>query len=274
MNNPDDTERPKTGQQDDDQGLTLNFAEGSDPAPEGASESNTAGQSDEGGDLSAKVLRSALGRNKTAQLASREDVSGRDLLASVGGVRGMIESALPAVVFLVCYLVSQGDMYISLIPSIAAAVLVLLIRVVTKGDMTGSVAGVFGLALSAALAIGTGNIENNFLLGIITNSALFTVLLLSLIVRRPLLGYLFGSIFEDSTWRHNRRKFRLMAWATAVWVGVAAARLVLQLPLYLSGEVAWLAVVRLVLGLPLYLLALWVTWLLVSAAFRTQRAVL
>lgn len=272
MKNPQESERPLSGQKHSDEGVTESSANSS--ATSGNEDSRLANHIvEEGADSAADVLRSALGRNKTAQLASRENVSGRDLLASVGGVRGMIESALPAVVFLISYLLSRGDMYFSLIPSIAAAVLVLLLRVVTKGDMTGSIAGVFGLAVSAALAIGTGNIENNFLLGIITNSALFTVLLLSLIVRRPLLGYLFGSIFEDSHWRENRRKFRLMLWATAIWVTVAAIRLILQLPLYLSGEVAWLAVVRLALGLPLYLLALWVTWLLVSAAFRTASAV-
>ena len=51
--------------------------------------------------------------------------------------------------------------------------------------------------------------------------------------------------------------------ATWLWIGMFAARLLVQVPLYLAGEVALLGVARLVMGVPLWGLVLWLTWLLV-----------
>ena len=49
-----------------------------------------------------------------------------------------------------------------------------------------------------------------------------------------------------------------------------AARLLVQVPLYLAGEVALLGIARLVMGVPLWGLTLWLTWLLVRGVGRTQ----
>jgi len=44
-------------------------------------------------------------------------------------------------------------------------------------------------------------------------------------------------------------------------------RLIVEVPLYASGETEWLAGTKLLLGVPLYAAFLWVTWLLVRAVY-------
>ena len=51
--------------------------------------------------------------------------------------------------------------------------------------------------------------------------------------------------------------------ATWLWIGLFAARLAVQVPLYLDGDVGWLGTARLVMGIPLWALVLWLTWILV-----------
>ena len=55
--------------------------------------------------------------------------------------------------------------------------------------------------------------------------------------------------------------------ATWLWVGLFSARLLVQTPLYLSGQTEWLAATKLVMGVPLYAGMVWVTWLLVRTVY-------
>jgi thiol:disulfide interchange protein len=51
-----------------------------------------------------------------------------------------------------------------------------------------------------------------------------------------------------------------------------AARLVVQVPLYLADQTQWLGATKLIMGLPLYAATLWVTWLLVRAVYAKTDA--
>jgi hypothetical protein len=58
-----------------------------------------------------------------------------------------------------------------------------------------------------------------------------------------------------------------MRWLTLVWVAMFAARLLVQLPLYFSGNVELLGTLRLLMGIPLYAPLLVLSWLVVRAVF-------
>ena len=60
--------------------------------------------------------------------------------------------------------------------------------------------------------------------------------------------------------------------ATWCWVGLFAARLAFELPLYFAGQTELLGSVKLIMGVPLYAALLWVTWLLVRAAYAKPTA--
>ncbi|MDP1788888.1 MAG: DUF3159 domain-containing protein, partial [Rhodoglobus sp.] len=139
---------------------------------------------------------------------------------------------------------------------------------VMKSPATSAFVGVLGIAVSAALALITGRPEDNFIPGFIINGVSVLVLLVSLIVRWPLIGVFVGLLTNDLTgWREDKAKFRVLAIATILWIGLFALRLAVELPLYFAGHADWLAGTKLVLGVPLYAGMLWVTWLLVRTVY-------
>jgi hypothetical protein len=217
--------------------------------------------------LAEAARRSGLGR-----VAPGENPSGSALLGAMGGVRGLVESILPGLAFLVAYTITQQLVPSVLIPLGLAAVFV-IIRLVTRQPWTSAIAGVIGIALSAGLALLTGRAEDNFVPGFIINGVSLTVLVISLVVRWPLVGVIASLITgEGSAWKSDRAKVKVATIATLLWCGLFALRLAVELPLYFAGNTQALATLKLILGVPLYAVMLWVTWLLVRTAYARPQS--
>src|SRR5699024_7505150 len=71
-----------------------------------------------------------------------------DALASVGGVRGMVEAVLPGVVFVVLCVITR-ELMPPLIASVAVAVLAALARLIGRTPVTQAVSGLLGVAIGA-----------------------------------------------------------------------------------------------------------------------------
>lgn len=213
------------------------------------------------------ALSAAARKSAFARVRPGETPNSRDLLAALGGMRGLVESILPGLGFLVVYTITQ-----ELLPAVVAPVLLALVfvilRLAGRSQPAPAVAGVLGVAASAAVALMSGRAEDNFLLGFVVNAVSIAVLAASLIARWPLVGVIAGLIMGDPTgWRGDRARFRVAAVATGLWIGLFALRLGVQVPLYLAGQTQLLAATKLLMGVPLYAGLLWVTWLLVRAAY-------
>jgi hypothetical protein len=210
-----------------------------------------------------------------AQVTPGEVPTPRALLAAIGGVRGLVESILPGFAFLVLFTLT-GELLVSVLVPVGVAVLFVIARAATRTNVTTALAGALGVGLTALLAILTNKPEDNFLPGIIINAVSLTVLLVSLAVRWPFIGVIVALIAGDgSEWRNDRAKRRVLTVATWLWVGLFALRLAVQVPLYLTSQVDWLAGTKLIMGVPLYAGLLWVTWLLVRTVYTApvvQRA--
>lgn len=191
------------------------------------------------------------------------------LWAAVGGVRGLIESLLPGFLFLIVFTVTQEVAPSVLVPA-GVAVLFVVIRAVTRSPVMPAVVGLVGIALSAGLALATGRAEENFLLGFVINAVWLVALLVSLLVRRPLVGVIAGLLTGDREWRADPAKRTVLTVTTWLWVGMFALRLGVQVPLYLAEQAAALAATKLVMGVPLYAAVLWVTWLMVRAVYARR----
>ncbi len=191
------------------------------------------------------------------------------LWAAVGGVRGLIESLLPGFLFLIVFTVTQEVAPSVLVPA-GVAVLFVVVRAVTRSPVMPAVVGLVGIALSAGLALATGRAEENFLLGFVINAMWLVALLVSLLVRRPLVGVIAGLLTGDREWRADPAKRTVLTVTTWLWVGMFALRLGVQVPLYLAEQAAALAATKLVMGVPLYAAVLWVTWLMVRAVYARR----
>lgn len=215
-----------------------------------------------GNQLADAARKAGLGK-----LADDEKLSPRDMLAALGGIRGLAETIVPGLVFLVIYTFAK-DLVWALGVSVALAVVFTVLRVIGKTPVLQAVAGLIGVVVSAALALWTGRGEDNFVLGLITNAVYATALLVSMLVRWPLIGLAVGYLMGDGlAWRGNKRRFQAMQLLTACWFGLFAARLLVQLPLYFSSNVEGLAITKLLMGVPLYAILLLVSWLIVKAVY-------
>jgi hypothetical protein len=214
--------------------------------------------------MSAAARRSGLGK-----VTPGETPTAGALLAAIGGVRGLIESILPGLGFLVTYTITQ-NLVPSVLAPLALAVVFIAVRVATRQPVTTALAGAIGIGISAALALFTGNANDNFVPGFFINGGVLLVMLVSLLARRPFVGVIVGLLLGDDDWRKNPAKLRVAVVATILWATLSAVRLAVQVPLYLAESTEALAATKLVMGVPLYAALLWVTWLLVRTAWRTE----
>lgn len=212
-------------------------------------------------------LETAARRSGLGQVAPGQTPTGAALLSAMGGVRGLIESILPGFAFLIVYTLTQALLPSVLIP-LGIAVLFVIVRIVSRTPWTTAIAGVLGVGISAGLALFTGRAEDNFIPGFAINGVFLVALVISILVRWPLIGVIASLITgEGPSWRDDTAKVRVALIATLLWCGLFAVRLGVELPLYFSGATQALAAVKLVLGVPFYAAMLWVTWLLARTAY-------
>lgn len=196
---------------------------------------------------------------------------------AIGGVRGLVESVAPGLVFVVVYLAARPHtdqaLTAALVASAGLAVLATVVRLMQRTPVTQAVSGLLGVAIGVFWAWRSGQAQDYFAWGLWVNVAWCLGTLATIVARWPFVGVVV-SMFrgEDFSWRterslaaaHLRRRY---TWASWLWVAMFGARLAVQLPLYFAGEeaVGWLGTAKLAMGLPLTGLTLWVTWLLVRS---------
>lgn len=199
------------------------------------------------------------------EFAEEVSADSKVIAEAIGGWRGMVDGTAPTAVFLAMFVATGNQVRPSVTAALAVGVVLAGIRVATGTSLQQVVSGVLGLGLSAYLATRTGQSRDFFVLGLVQNAAYFTLCTVSLIVRRPVLGYIVTALRgQPQTWRGHSGRVRAFRAATWLWAMVFALRLAVTLPLYLAGRVAELATAKLVLGWPLYVLAVFVTFRIVA----------
>lgn len=173
------------------------------------------------------------------------------LAEAIGGVRGMIDSGLPAVVFVA--VAALTTLRTAVVAALLTAVLLAAVRVLRREPLRYAVSGCLGVAVSTFVALRLGKAEGFFLPGIAINAAYGAAFLGSLAIRRPLVG-----IVVRALGRPEPRGAAAVA-TTALWAAVFFARAAVQGALYLADRPGWLAASKLVMGWPLTLAALAVT---------------
>jgi hypothetical protein len=211
----------------------------------------------------------ALGSAGFGAIKPGETPTVEALWQAVGKTRGLVESLAPGLGFLITFTVT-GELVFSVAAPVVLAVVFIVVRLVQRTPVMPAVAGLIGIGASAGVALWSGRAEDNFILGFVVNALWLAVLLVSLVVRRPVLGYLAGALAGDPEWRSQPGTRRIATVATALWMGLFSLRLLVQVPLYLSASIGALAAAKLVMGLPLYAAWLWVTWLLYRAVYGSR----
>ena len=222
-----------------------------------------------------------------------------DAIAAVGGWRGILESVVPTLMFVLVMAVRPAALVAALLASLAISAICLVARLAQRQSPAQVVGGAVLVLVSALWAWRSGDASNFYATGLMINAAWLVACLVSLLIGWPIVGALMtlwhrvadepgksegsdGSKEQEETnvpddvgaarpsaWRtdpalrHVKLRYHAGTWVLTL---MFALRLVVEVPLYLAGEqaVSYLGAARLILGVPLYALTLWFIWLLVA----------
>src|SRR3712207_2414812 len=160
-----------------------------------------------------------------------EDVPRPNLAEAVGGPLGMVETSVPAVAFIAAYAISGSDTDVAAIVAVALALVLAIARLVRRESPRHALTGLVGVGFAAFIATKSGRAENFFLPGLLANAAYAAAFLVSVAIRRPLVGVLVGGFTGERDWRDDPARFRTFTRATYLWALLFLVRLAVQLPL-------------------------------------------
>lgn len=184
--------------------------------------------------------------------------------AAVGGWRGVVESALPVLVFVVVFLITS-DLWLTAAAASAVALVFFVLRLPARQPVTQALSGFLGVALGVVWALASGREENYFAVGLINAAVFFSAIVLSLLVRKPIVALGCALVWQlPSGWMQeaaHRPLYRRCTQLTWLWALLFLVRFVVQLPLWWFAMLEALAVAKLILGLPLFASIVWVTWM-------------
>ncbi|MEV0403950.1 DUF3159 domain-containing protein [Actinoallomurus sp. NPDC050550] len=185
-----------------------------------------------------------------------EEAVRKQLTKALGGPRGVVEAAIPTIGFTVSWIVSH-KLQLSLGIGAGLAVVLLAVRLAQRSTVQFVLNSIFGIAIAAFFALRSGKAADAFLPGILYNAGYAAAMLLSIVVRWPVVGFLIGSVTGDPTaWHRDRDTVRLCSRLTWLLLIPCLVRVAVQYPLYLAGHVGWLGASKVVLGWPLQVAAL------------------
>lgn len=188
------------------------------------------------------------------------------VLNALGGKKGLIDSGLPSVIFLVAFNVKH-DLRQAIVAALSLSIVLAIIRLAKKDTIQHSVSGILGVLICAYFANRSGNASDFYIPKLLTNLAYGTAYLLANLVGWPLLGIVLGPLLgENFEWRKNPERKKVYTRASWIWVAMFFSRIAVQYPIYRSGNVNLLGTVNLAMGYPLFFAAAYGSWLVIKTA--------
>lgn len=110
------------------------------------------------------------------------------LAETIGGVRGLVESMAPGLVFVVVFIATGNTLGPALIASVAVALVAVAARLVQRTPITQAFGGFLGVAIGVLWAWRSGEAQNFYAAGLLTNAAYMVAMAVSVLVRWPVVG--------------------------------------------------------------------------------------
>jgi Protein of unknown function (DUF3159) len=182
------------------------------------------------------------------------------IIAALGGTRGLIDSGVPSILFLVIFNFGH-HLHPAIYASVALSILLTIYRLIKRESLQHALSGLFGIAICALFAGHSGKASAFYLPSIYKNIFFLVIYGGANLIRYPLLGLVIGPILgENLEWRKHPARKKVYTQAGWLWAGMFALRIAIQYPLYLTNKLNALGVANFFLGYPLYLAVLWGTW--------------
>lgn len=189
------------------------------------------------------------------------------LFEAFGGLRGMIETVLPGLLFVSIFTINK-NLHWSAIAALAVSLVLVVVRLVTRDTVKHAFSGVFGVAFGVVFAMMTGNAKDFYLPGMLYTLGLALAYIITALAGVPLIGLILGPVFKENlSWR-TRNPGRKKAYTKASWAWglILLAKCAILFPLYWWANTAQLGWVLVALKIPPFLLAVWLTWVFLAKA--------
>ncbi|MGW1271440.1 DUF3159 domain-containing protein [Streptomyces sp. NPDC002491] len=211
----------------------------------------------------------------TVKHPTAEDIAAADaravteaaLFEAFGGIRGMVETVVPGLVFVTIFTINK-NLHMSAIAALAVSLVLVVVRLAMKDTVKHAFSGVFGVAFGVVFAMMTGNAKAFYLPGMLYTLGLALAYIVTTLCGVPLIGLILGPVFKENlSWR-TRNPGRKKAYAKASWAWglILLAKCAILFPLYWWADTAQLGWVLVALKIPPFLLAVWLTWVFLAKA--------
>ena len=195
------------------------------------------------------------------------------VIKALGGKRGLIDSGLPALVFLVVFNLSDKNINTAIWAALTLSAALTFYRLIKRETLQHAFSGLIGVAICALISRRSGNAADFYLPGLWINAGYGALYAFTNLIKWPILGVLLGPILgENFLWRKDPKRLRAYINAGWLWVGLFISRLIVQYPLYESGNINALGTARLLMGYPLFILVAWGSWLILKRVPTTPGA--
>jgi len=186
------------------------------------------------------------------------------ILDALGGKKGLLDSGLPALLFLIVFNISD-DLQVALYGAVGTSIVLTIIRLAMKDTIQHVISGLIGVLFCAYLANRSGNASDFYIPKLLTNLAYGSAYLIANLAGWPVIGVILGPLLgENFMWRKNQQRKRAYIRAGWLWVALFFGRIAVQYPIYKSGNVNLLGTVNLAMGYPLFIATAWGTWMILK----------
>ncbi|WP_435885810.1 DUF3159 domain-containing protein [Streptomyces lydicus] len=199
--------------------------------------------------------------------ADGRQVTEAALFEAFGGVRGMVETVVPGLLFVAIFTVNK-DLHVSAIAALAVSLVLTAVRLIRKDTVKHAFSGVFGVAFGVVFAMMTGNAKDFYLPGMLYTLGLAVAYLVTTLAGVPLIGLILGPVFKENlSWRtRNPGRKKAYAKASLAWGLILLAKCAILFPLYWWADTTQLGWVLIALKIPPFLLAVYLTWVFLVKA--------
>jgi Protein of unknown function (DUF3159) len=185
----------------------------------------------------------------------------------LGGVRGMVESSVPVIAFVLVNIV--WSLKPALVVAVAVGLAIAGFRISRRQSVRHAINGLFGIAIGAFIAWRTGAPQDYYVPGILLSLAYGIAMIISITVRRPLVGWIWSLVADKGAtrWYSDPGLRRTFNWLTVLWAATYLAKVVINTLVYFANgltddqKATILGIMRITLGFPPYaLLAALTVW--------------
>ncbi|MEU6484174.1 DUF3159 domain-containing protein [Streptomyces sp. NPDC046887] len=201
------------------------------------------------------------------EAATSKAVTEAALFEAFGGLRGLVETVLPGLLFVTIYTINQ-DLHLSALAALGVSLVLLVLRLVRRDTMKHAFSGVFGIVFGVVFAMMTGNAKDFYLPGMLYTLGLALAYCVTALAGVPLIGLILGPVFKENlSWR-TRNPGRKKAYTKASWAWglILLAKCAILFPMYFWADTTKFGWVLIALKIPPFLLAVYLTWVFLAKA--------